>query len=56
MVDILLRLRKEQLIFTEVPLVLRYDLKPGHSKMDVSRTIKETLTLLVRRRFFPNKH
>jgi len=56
MVDILLRLRKEQLIFTEVPLVLRYDLKPGHSKMDVSRTIKETLTLLARRRFFPNKH
>ena len=55
MVDILLRLREEQLIFTEVPLVLRYDLKPGRSKMDVPRTIKETLTLLVRRRCFPNK-
>ena len=54
MVDILLRLRKEQLIFTEVPLILRYDLKPGRSKMNVSRTIKETLSLLVRRRFFLN--
>ncbi len=55
MVDILLRLRKEQLIFTEVPLILRYDLKPGRSKMNVSRTIKETLILLVRRRCFANK-
>lgn len=54
-VDILLRLRKEQLIFTEVPLILRYDLKPGRSKMNVSRTIKETLILLVRRRCFANK-
>ncbi len=54
MVDILLRLRKEQLIFTEVPLILRYDLKPGRSKMNVSRTIKETLSLLMRRRFFLN--
>lgn len=54
MVDILLRLRKERLIFTEVPLILRYDLKPGRSKMNVSRTIKETLSLLVRRRFFLN--
>ena len=55
MVDILLRLRQQQLIFTEVPLVLRYDLKPGRSKMNVSRTIRETVNLLVRRRFFPNK-
>ncbi len=54
MVDILLRLRKQQLIFTEVPLVLRYDLKPGRSKMNVSQTIKETLNLLVRRKCFPN--
>ncbi|MCZ6625370.1 MAG: glycosyltransferase family 2 protein [Deltaproteobacteria bacterium] len=56
MVDILLRLREQELIFTEVPLILRYDLKPGRSKMNVSRTIKETLNLLVRRRCFPNKH
>jgi len=56
MVDILLRLREQQLIFTEVPLVLRYDLKPGRSKMNVSRTIKETLVLLVRRRCFPSNN
>ena len=55
MLDILLRLREQQLIFTEVPLILRYDLKPGLSKMNVSRTIKETLSLVVRRWFFPNK-
>ncbi len=55
MVDILLRLWEQELIFTEVPLILRYDLKPGRSKMNVSRTINETLNLLVRRRCFPNK-
>lgn len=54
MVDILLRLREQQLIFTEVPLILRYDLKPGRSKMNVRRTIRETLSLAVRRRLFPN--
>jgi len=55
MVDILLRLREQQLIFAEVPLILRYDLKPGLSKMNVSKTIKETLSLLVRRRFLSDK-
>jgi len=55
MVDILLRLREQQLIFAEVPLILRYDLKPGLSKMNVPKTIKETLSLLIRRRFVPNK-
>ena len=55
MVDILLRLREQQSIFAEVPLILRYDLKPGPSKMNVSKTIKETLSLLVRRRFLPEK-
>ena len=50
MVDILLRLREQDAIFYEVPLVLRYDHKGGASKMKVLRTIKETLWLLVRRR------
>ncbi len=50
MVDILLRLREQGAIFSEVPLVLRYDRKEGRSKMQVSRTIRETLALLVRRR------
>lgn len=50
MVDILLRLREQGAIFSEVPLVLRYDRKEGRSKMRVLITVKETLWLLVRRR------
>ncbi len=51
MVDILLKLRRMNLRFDEVPLVLRYDLKAGKSKMKVARTIFKTLVLLVKRRF-----
>jgi dolichol-phosphate mannosyltransferase len=51
MVDILLKLRRNQdLIFGEVPLILRYDLKAGGSKMDVGATIVNTLKLVARRR------
>ncbi|MGE0615208.1 MAG: glycosyltransferase [Bacteriovoracia bacterium] len=50
MVDILLKLRQSDLIFAEVPLILRYDLKPGLSKMKVLQTILDSLSLLVRRR------
>lgn len=50
MVDILLKLRKMDVIFTEVPLILRYDFKIGKSKMDVIQTISQTLSLLLRRR------
>ena len=51
MIDVLLRLRQQDAIFCEVPLVLRYDRKEGASKMKVLRTIGETLSLLARRRF-----
>jgi len=51
MVDILLRLREGDLVFTEVPMVLRYDQKAGESKMDVMQTVFDTLKLLIRRRF-----
>src|SRR5664280_2881249 len=53
MVDILLKLRARspEVIMTEVPLLLRYDRKRGASKMDISRTLRETLLLIVRRRF-----
>ncbi len=51
MVDILLKLRKLPLIFGEVPLILRYDLKRGQSKMRIMRTAANTLRLLWRRRF-----
>lgn len=51
MVDILLKLRREDLLFTEVPFILRYDLKEGESKMHLGSTIRGTLALMVRRRF-----
>jgi dolichol-phosphate mannosyltransferase len=50
-VDLLLKLRTLGLIFTEVPMVLRYDLKEGASKMKVGRTIRASLLLLFKRRF-----
>lgn len=50
MVDILLKLRKLDVVFGEVPLILRYDLKQGRSKMRILRTIRDSLELLVRRR------
>lgn len=52
MVDVLLKLRRNpSLIFGEAPMILRYDMKEGASKMDVGATISNTLRLLVRRRF-----
>lgn len=53
LVDILLKLRKRKLLFGETPLILRYDQKGGMSKMNVGRTIKKTLILIVKR-FFVN--
>jgi dolichol-phosphate mannosyltransferase len=50
MVDILLKLRRLDAIMAEVPLILRYDLKFGVSKMLVVRTIVDTLRLMVVRR------
>jgi dolichol-phosphate mannosyltransferase len=51
MVDILLRLREEDPIVVEVPLILRYDLKPTLSKMRVFTTIRDSILLGLRRRF-----
>jgi dolichol-phosphate mannosyltransferase len=51
MVDILLKLRKLNLIFGEVPMVLRYDQKEGASKMNVGMTIRRTLGLMARSKF-----
>lgn len=50
MVDILIKLSLLNAIITEVPMILRYDRKPGKSKMNVRKTVTQTLTLLVRRR------
>lgn len=51
MVDILLKLRRMNIIFGEVPIILRYDRKQGLSKMKIARTIWNTLRLIARRRF-----
>jgi dolichol-phosphate mannosyltransferase len=49
MVDILLKLRNRKFVFGEAPLVLRYDLKEGVSKMNVLKTVVDTLELAFRR-------
>jgi dolichol-phosphate mannosyltransferase len=51
MVDVLLKLRTMPLIFGEVPMILRYDLKRGQSKMRIAQTTVKTLRLLWLRRF-----
>jgi dolichol-phosphate mannosyltransferase len=50
MVDILIKLRKLDAIFREVPLILRYDLKEGASKMKVAQTILRSLSLIAKHR------
>ena len=50
MADILLKLRKQGVLFGEAPLRLRYDQKGGASKMQVFNTIWLTLKLLGRHR------
>jgi len=49
MVDVLLKLRKHNIIFGEIPFILRYDLKEGSSKMNVGKTVKNTLLLMLKR-------
>ena len=50
MVDVLLKMRRFQFVMGEVPMLLRYDVKDGPSKMRVAKTAVQTLKLLVRRR------
>jgi dolichol-phosphate mannosyltransferase len=50
MVELILKLRPFIRTVTEVPLVLRYDLKRGKSKMKVVRTIFRYIQLLTRQR------
>ena len=50
MVDILIKTYVCGAIVNEAPMILRYDRKPGATKMPVRRTIVETFTLLGRRR------
>lgn len=49
--DMLLKLRRYPVKMGEIPLVLRYDLRYGKSKMDVPGTVRDTLRLAWRRFF-----
>ncbi len=50
MVDILLKLRRMPLIIGEVPFILRYDFKEGGTKMNVHKTVLNTMRLMIRRK------
>jgi dolichol-phosphate mannosyltransferase len=50
MVDLLIKLHLSGATVNEAPMILRYDRKPGRTKMPVKRTIVQTFRLLVRRR------
>lgn len=50
MADVLLKLRRQGVLFGEAPLRLRYDQKGGASKMQVFKTIWLTLKMLGRHR------
>lgn len=53
MVELLLKLRHCRPVIREVPLALRYDRKPGVSKLKLPRTILQYLKLLMRDRLTP---
>lgn len=48
--ELLLRLAALGTRFTEVPLVLRYDLKLGQSKMKIARTVRDYLAMFLLRK------
>jgi len=39
------------LIFKEVPMILRYDMKRSTSKMKIAETLQSTFFLMLKRRF-----
>jgi dolichol-phosphate mannosyltransferase len=48
MLELLIKLSKENAKIAEVPFVLKYQLKEGQSKMDVVKTIKRSLDMIIR--------
>ena len=50
MAEILLKMRPFNPIVHELPFILRYDLKQGQSKMNVWRTVRQTLSLIFLKR------
>ncbi len=50
MIDILLKLGGMGCIIGEVPFILRYDYKEGQTKMNLSKTVTRSLSILLKRR------
>jgi dolichol-phosphate mannosyltransferase len=50
MVDLLLKSRPLKPRVVEVPMILRYDQKPTASKMNVLKTVSQTVQLLIKRK------
>lgn len=48
MAELLIKLRSMDILAVEVPLILRYDQKEGESKMEIIKTIKRTILMLLR--------
>lgn len=48
MAELLIKLSRLNILVTEVPLILRYDHKIGQSKMQIGKTIMNTLKILVK--------
>jgi len=48
MAEIIIKMGKTGAIIHEMPMILRYDRKIGDSKMNVSKTIKQTLKLIAK--------
>ena len=51
MAELLLNISKTGVVIGEVPLLLRYDMKEGASKMRIGRTIYRTFVMVLRHRF-----
>lgn len=49
MAEILLKISKLKPVIHELPFILRYDQKLGESKMDISKTVKQTIELVALR-------
>jgi len=47
MVEVLLKVAGQSATMNEIPMILRYDLKQGESKMNVKKTMRQTLRLLL---------
>ena len=55
MAELLIKLSRISVNISEVPLVLRYDLKEGKSKMKITKTILQYLLFILKAKLKPYK-